>query len=53
MHHSPYPLTRLILDLASADRQRLAKADPVKIAEHYGLPEDWAREYLNRARGLR
>lgn len=50
MHHSIYPLTRLILDLASADRQRLAKADPVKIAEHYGVKLEWAAEYLRRAR---
>lgn len=47
------PLTQLIVDLFAATPDRLARADPQRLAEHYGVPVDWAREYLQRARGLR
>lgn len=43
-----FPLTRLILDFAAADTERLRKADPERIAKHYRLPVEWVREYLSR-----
>lgn len=46
-------LTQLILDLNRAPLQRLTKADPQRLAEHYAIPVEWAQEYLNRAKGLK
>jgi hypothetical protein len=55
-HDMATGLTALICDtlrLARTDPQRLAKVDPERMAKHYGVPVEWAREYLERARGLR
>ncbi len=47
------PLTRLLIDLDKADTTRLAKADPARMAAHYGLRVDVVREYLRLAREAR
>lgn len=53
MPRHQYPLTALLLDLDEArrtDPQRLAQADPERIAKHYGVKLEHAAEYLRRAR---
>lgn len=44
------PLTQLIADLMGEKRTRILRTDPATLASHYGLREDWVREYVERAR---
>jgi hypothetical protein len=40
-------LTPFLVALMKAPRESLARADPVKLAAKYQIPEPWARYYLN------
>jgi hypothetical protein len=40
-------LTPYLAALMRAPRDSLARANPAKLAVKYGIPEDWARYYLN------
>jgi len=40
-------LTPFLVALMRAPRESLARADTAKLAAKYGIPEDWARYYLN------
>ena len=46
------PLTRFLIALLATPRDRLAKADPEKLAAKYSIRADWARNYINMRRGL-
>lgn len=48
--HRHLPLTQMLLDLAAASPDRLAKANPERMSKHYGIKVEWCREYLDRAR---
>lgn len=40
-------LTPFICAMIRTPRDRLAKADPAKLAAKYGIPPDWAAYYLS------
>ena len=40
-------LTPFLAKMMATPRDLLAKADPAKLAVKYGIPETWARSYLD------
>lgn len=45
------PLTKFLIALLATPRDRLAKADPEKLAAKYGIRVQDARGYIDMARG--
>ena len=45
------PLTKFLIALLATPRDRLAKADPDKLAQKYGISPAHARGYIDMARG--
>ena len=45
------PLTKFLIALLATPRDRLAKADPEKLAQKYGISPSHARGYIDMARG--
>lgn len=43
-----FPLTRLIIELMKADRERLQKMDVGKVADYYGLEKTTVESYKNQ-----
>jgi hypothetical protein len=45
---SEYPLTRFLGTLLNYTREQLAKADPQRAAEHFGISAEHAAEYIRQ-----
>ena len=50
---SEYPLTRFLGTLLGYSDQHLAKADPDKAAQHFGISSDHAAAYIKQQREIR